>query len=231
MLLSAGRHPSSRESSLATRHVELAGGSIATAFSGAMRASPAAKASVTRRRLAEAKAGTYIDEILGERDSAVVRWGVHSDSPLTVWIQPRSSVQDFTPAYLSRVRDAFMDWNSVDLPVHFAFVDDSAGADVHVSWIDRFDEQISGRTRWSHDDSWTITDANIILAVHHVQGDRLEEDAMQAMALHEIGHLLGLDHTTDTLAVMAPRVHVRELSDADRATARLLYTLPTGPVR
>jgi len=29
---------------------------------------------------------------------------------------------------------------------------------------------------------------------------------------------------------MAPKVRVRELSDADRATVRLLYALPAGPV-
>ena len=71
---------------------------------------------------------------------------------------------------------------------------DSADAEVHVTWIDRFKEPISGRTRWSRDDDWWITDANIILAVHHNQGEVLDEDSMRAMALHEIGHLLGLDH-------------------------------------
>ena len=54
---------------------------------------------------------------------------------------------------------------------------------------------------------------------------------MRAIALHEIGHLLGLDHTGDQTNVMAARVRVRELSIADRATARLLYTLPPGGVR
>jgi predicted Zn-dependent protease len=54
---------------------------------------------------------------------------------------------------------------------------------------------------------------------------------MCAMALHEIGHLLGLDHTADSSSIMAPRVRVRELSDADRATVRLLYALPAGPLR
>jgi len=74
-------------------------------------------------------------------------------------------------------------------------------------------------------------DANITLAVHHNSGDTLDDEAVRAMALHEIGHLLGLDHTTDSTSVMAARVRVRQLSDADRATARLIYTLPAGPVR
>lgn len=51
---------------------------------------------------------------------------------------------------------------------------------------------------------------------------------MRAIALHEVGHLLGLDHTTDQTSVMAARVRVRELSAADHATARLVYALPPG---
>jgi predicted Zn-dependent protease len=102
---------------------------------------------------------------------------------------------------------------------------------VHVDWVDRFKTPISGRTRWARDEDWVITDANITLAMHHTQGDMLDPESMRAMALHEIGHLLGLDHTRDSLSIMAPRVRVRQLSAADRATVRLLYALPTGPIR
>jgi predicted Zn-dependent protease len=151
--------------------------------------------------------------------------------PLTVWIQPTSGVSDFSREYVSRVQVAFENWDSLQLPVRFAFVTDSATADVHVNWIDHFDEPISGRTRWARDDDWTITDANIILAMHHHQGETLDPESMKAMALHEIGHLLGLDHTSDSTSIMAPRVRVRDLSDADRATVRLLYALPAGPLR
>jgi hypothetical protein len=184
-----------------------------------------------RRRVHDSEAGTYIGEILRERDSSLARWPDRHGIPLTVWIQPRSSVSGFASSYIANVRDAFREWDALHLPVSFAFVDDSIDADVHVNWIDRFDEPISGRTRWARDDDWAITDANIMLAVHHHQGDRLDDEAMRAMALHEIGHLLGLDHTTNSLSIMAPRVRVRELSDADRATVRLLYALPAGPLR
>ncbi len=184
-----------------------------------------------RRRLQDSAAGTYIGDILLERDSTLARWPDRHGVPLKVWIQPSAAVQDFSSSYVARVRDAFRQWDAIRLPVRFTFVNDSTDADVHVNWIDHFDEPISGRTRWARDDDWSITDANILLAIHHHEGEQLDDDAMCAMALHEIGHLLGLDHTSDSSSIMAPRVRVRELSDADRATARLLYALPAGPLR
>jgi hypothetical protein len=184
-----------------------------------------------RRRMRTEGAGTYIGDILRERDSALAHWPDRKGVPLTVWVQPTSGVRDFSVSYVDRVRDAFAEWDDLHLPIHFTFVDDSADAEVHVNWIDRFHDPISGRTRWARDDAWAITDANITLAVHHNQGELLDDDAMQAMALHEVGHLLGLDHTADTTSIMAPRVRVRSLSSADRATVRLLYALPAGPIR
>ncbi len=183
-----------------------------------------------RRALRRREVGTYIAEILAERDSSLARWP-DRDEPLHVWIQPGSSVDDWAPAYVDSVRSAFAEWNAVDLPVLFTFVKDSASADVQVTWIDHFDEPISGRTKWARDDDWWITDGDIVLAVHHHHGAVLEDDAMKAIALHEIGHLIGLDHTESSENIMAARVRVRSLSPADVATARLLYTLPPGAVR
>ncbi len=184
-----------------------------------------------RRRIRAGEAGTYIADILLERDSALARWPDRHDAPLTVWIQPAASIRDFTGEYVDHVREAFQSWDQLALPVRFVFVDDSASAEVHVNWVDRFKEPISGRTRWARNDDWTITDANIILAIHHHQGEILDLMSMRAMALHEIGHLLGLDHTGDSTSIMAPRVRVRELSEADRATVRLIYELPAGKLK
>ena len=184
-----------------------------------------------RRRLAEGGAGTYIGEMLTERDSALARWPDRHGVPLRIWVQPVAPPGDGDGSYLRQVRDAFGEWDRLRLPVRFAFTGDSAAADVHVSFIDHFDERISGRTTWVRDDDWWITDADIVLATHHRNGDALDADAMRAMTLHEIGHLLGLDHTTDGTNIMAPTVRVRTLSAADRATVRLLYALPPGAVR
>jgi hypothetical protein len=184
-----------------------------------------------RQRLAERGSGTYISEMLAERDSALARWPDRTGHPLTIWIQPTSDVADWSDAYVTSVRNAVGDWDGLTLPVRFAIVADSARAEVHVTFIDQFEEAISGRTKWERDDNWWITDADIVLAVHHRNGPALDDDAMRALALHEIGHLLGLDHTEDATSIMAPRVRVRSLSNADRATVRLLYTLPPGGVR
>jgi len=214
------------------RRTDTSGGALAASFFGGdePRHSSQELARI-RRTLRERATGTYIDELLTERDSSLARWKERRRDPIRVWIQGSSSLRDWSPSYVNAVRNAFLAWDEVGLPARFTFVNDSSKAEVTVGWTDRFTQPISGRTRWARDERWWITDASITLAVHHHQGETLAEDAMHAMALHEIGHLLGLDHTSDVGSVMAPRVRVRELSDTDRATARLLYSLPPGAVR
>ena len=184
-----------------------------------------------RRKLRDGSAGTYVNELLLQRDSALARWPERRKNPLRVWVQPNTPTSDFSEGFPEIVRVAFEEWMTTGIPIEFKFVADSLRADIHVTWIDRFDEQISGKTLWAHDDDWWIVEANIVLAVHHRGGEPLDSSAVRAIALHEIGHLLGLDHTQDTANIMTPKVRVKELSDADRATARLLYTVPPGRLK
>jgi hypothetical protein len=200
---------------------------------GGGRSSDAAEA---RRRLREEAVGTYIGDVLRVRDSAIVRWPNASDQPIRVWIRESSSVRDWSPVLVERARAAFDAWEETGIPIRFRFVSDSADADAQLTWIDRFAEPVGGRaisglTRWGVDDRSRIVDASITIAIHRASGDPLTAAAVEAMALHEVGHLLGLDHCADDGSVMAPTVQVRSLSLSDRATVRLLYALPVGTLK
>ncbi len=184
-----------------------------------------------RTRIRRGERGTYIGEILLARDSSLTRWPERVEKPLRVWVADGSGLPDWRPDFPSRVREAFTEWSLAGIPVLFTFVVDSSDADIHVSWEDQFDQPISGKTHWSRNRRWWIVDGSIVLALHHNERERLDGPSIRAIALHEVGHLLGLDHTADTSNIMTSRVRVRDLSDADRATIKLLYSLPPGSIR
>jgi hypothetical protein len=184
-----------------------------------------------RRRLDDGAAGTYIDDLIQARDSAVVRWPDRSTRPLRVWIAEDDQLAGWNTDFLPAVRDAFDTWARTGIPVRFTFVIDSASADVHVRFTERFASGISGKTIWSRDSAWWLVSSDIQLALAHPGGGTVTPPQIRAIALHEVGHLLGLDHATAAEHIMSARIRVRDLTDADRATVRLLYSIPAGSLR
>lgn len=176
--------------------------------------------------------GTYFPELLAKHDSMNFRWPDRRHAPMRVWVQELGpGVAGYDATYPQLVRDAFSAWSAAGVPIHFTFVTDSVRGDIHVTWIDRFDGLMTGRTRWAHDQHRWIVGGNILMALHMPDGRVLHANAVRAIALHEVGHLIGLDHTADTTNIMAARVLVPELSEADRSTARLVYSLPPGSLK
>lgn len=182
--------------------------------------------------LSSRAAGSYLGEMLAAHDSQNFRWPDRAHEPMRVWVQELATgTPGWDSAYPRLVREAFTTWGDAGVPIHFSFTTDSARGEIHVTWTDRFEAEITGRTRWAHDQHRWMVGGSILLALHQPQGQPLGHAAVQAIALHEVGHLIGLDHTDDATSIMAARVRVRELNEADRATARLVYSLPPGSLR
>lgn len=184
-----------------------------------------------RRRIALGVQGTFINAVLLSRDSALARWPDRTTQPLRVFIREGSDIDGWSDEYLPVVRDAFDRWVRVGIPVRFTFVTDSATADVHVRFTSALANGISGKTLWSRDAGHWLVSSDIQLALLHPGGGFVTPPQMRAIAMHEVGHLLGLDHADAADAIMSARVRVRELSDADRATVRLLYAVPAGTLK
>lgn len=183
----------------------------------------------TARLLARAS-GTWIADLLAARDSVNYRWPDRRHERMRVWVQ-ESALPGWDPAYPALVREALLEWTDAGVPVALSFTPDSARAEVRVTWVDRYESRMTGRTQWAHDANGWIVAGGIELALHQPDGTRLDAAAVRAIARHEAGHLFGLDHPGDETSVMAARVRVTELSEADRATVRLVYALPPGSLK
>lgn len=174
--------------------------------------------------------GTYLLELLELRDGWSYRWPDRRLEPMRVWIQP-SSLEGYQPSFVRAVEASFSDWALIGLPFRFTFVRDSTRAEVHVTWVDRFEARMTGRTLWRHDQHGWITRGSLELALKLPDGRPVTMDGVRAIALHEVGHLIGLDHPADQTSVMAAQVFVTQTNEADRRTARLIYDLPPGRLR
>jgi predicted Zn-dependent protease len=59
-------------------------------------------------------------------------------------------------------------------------------------------------------------------------GRTFSPESRRAIVLHELGHALGLPHSTSAGDVMYPVASTNMPSDRDRFSLRLLYELPSG---
>jgi len=184
-----------------------------------------------RRRIRASGGITYLNEIVAaSSDSVLHRWDSRVATPVRVAFAS-ASVANFQPSFLDALRAAFQRWQEAGVRVRFNMDADSTAAEVWVRWRIQFEGERSGQTDLQWDDEGHLLTGTITLATFDAKGQPLGADEIRVMALHEVGHLIGLDHSPNEGDIMYARPQVRDLSTRDISTALLLYDLAPGTLR
>lgn len=165
-----------------------------------------------------------------------VKWGepvLGTPSGTITWSQTVTGSIDIASGYdagdiSAALMSAFDRWESV-ASIDFQMV--SSGADVTVSMADLssgvagqagytfsgtpgLSEIYSGDIEFNSDYTWSPYGSGGV--------------DFYAVALHEIGHILGLDHVNDTSEIMNPVIYASDLGSGDIAGVRYLYGTDGG---
>jgi hypothetical protein len=184
----------------------------------------------TRRMLSAEGRGTYLDSLLLSTDSVLRRWPVPMGRPITVAIV-EGEIPSYSPRMAGYIRESLRTWEQVGLDLRFVPVADTLDADIVVRWIHQFPIDRTGQTDLTWDQYGRVQHAIITLAVADGHGTTLPGSALLSVAMHEVGHAIGLPHSGSPADVMFPEPRITGLSDRDRRTSLLLYHLPSGSVK
>ncbi|MDQ8155560.1 MAG: matrixin family metalloprotease [Gemmatimonadota bacterium] len=183
----------------------------------------------SRRRLVLAGSSVYLDSLFRGSDSVIRRWGEGAVVRVLIRRPPEAL------AVVDAVGEALRTWQDLRLGPTLVETRDSLEANLVVAWVPAWgSDSGAGRTGLADvrvDDNGEIRLVRISLARADGTGRVLGLEETRSIALHEFGHSLGLPHSGSQSDIMYPMVSVERLSDRDRSSARLLYSIPPGSLR
>ncbi|MEO1549558.1 MAG: matrixin family metalloprotease [Pseudomonadota bacterium] len=138
-------------------------------------------------------------------------------------------------AYRNAVSDAFARWEEV-IDIDFVQIADNANADIEIAWDDTGDLgtpggaiAIAGYSFFGGPSGYdTLSSADIRFDIadfnRNASAQQVDNDIFYEVALHEIGHTIGLGHVSDGTQIMNFSIgSQRDLGAGDIAGAQLIY--------
>ncbi len=171
----------------------------------------------------------YVGGTDGHPEKAFPRWRTDKseDRALRVYF---TDPPPGRPGFWTEVARAIEAWNRIGgVPIVFYSTVHPTAADVRFRWIRRFEAHQAGTTDWETDGDGWLSSAVVTLATEHEDGMPMSDEFLGLVAIHELGHVIGLPHSDDPGDVMHPGNRNFSPSDRDIQSARQLYGRSSSP--